>query len=60
MMDDSALALLERIGESHRRMAALAEVLDWDGLVDEWRNIHPEVARLRGMALDRLNGRERA
>lgn len=58
-MDDSALALLERIGESHRRMVALTDALDWDGLVGEWRSIHPEIARLQKMALDRLSARER-
>lgn len=58
-MDESALALLERIGESHRRMVALADALDWDGLVGEWRSTQPEIARLQKMALDRLSGRER-
>jgi hypothetical protein len=56
---DAALALLERIGESHRRMAALAEALDWDGLVAEWRGIHPRIAELKELPLDRLDGPER-
>jgi hypothetical protein len=56
---DAALALLERIGESHRRMAALAEALDWEGLVAEWRGIHPSIAELRELPLDRLDDRER-
>jgi hypothetical protein len=56
---DDALALLERIGASHRRMAALAEALDWDGLVAEWRDIHPSIAELGEFPLDRLDDRER-
>jgi sugar phosphate isomerase/epimerase len=58
-MDDT-LALLERIGASHRRMTALAEALDWDALVTEWHGIHPEVVALRELPLDRLGDRERA
>jgi hypothetical protein len=57
---DAALVLIERIGESHRRMVALADALDWDGLVAEWRDIHPRVAELRELPLDRLDGGERA
>jgi hypothetical protein len=57
---DAALVLLERIGESHRRMAALAEALDWEGLVAEWRDVHPDIAELRELPLDRLNDPERA
>jgi hypothetical protein len=57
---DAALALLERVGASHRRMAALAEALDWDGLVAEWRDIQPRIIELEGLPLDRLSERERA
>lgn len=57
---DAVLSLLERIGESHRRMAALAEALDWDGLVDEWRDIQPSITELSELPLDRLGDRERA
>jgi hypothetical protein len=57
---DAALALLERIGESHRRMVAMAEALDWDGLVAEWNDISPCIAELRKLPLDRLDDRERA
>jgi hypothetical protein len=56
----ASLALLERIGESHRRMAALAEALDWEGLVAEWHDIHPNITELRELPLDRLDERERA
>jgi hypothetical protein len=56
---NAALSLLDRIGESHRRMAALADALDWDGIVAEWQGIHPQIVELRRMALDRLTDRER-
>jgi hypothetical protein len=55
----AALTLLGHIGESHRRMAALAEALDWDGVVGEWQRIYPEIVELRQIPLDRLAGRER-
>jgi hypothetical protein len=56
----AALTLIERIGESHGRMAALADALDWDGLVAEWRDISPHIVELRALPLDRLDDRERA
>jgi hypothetical protein len=56
---DAALALLEHIGESHRRMAALADALDWDGLSAEWRGIQPHIVELSELPLDRLDDRER-
>jgi hypothetical protein len=59
-MNDGVLSLLERIAASHRRMAALAEALDWDGLVAEWRDIHPRIIELEGLPLDHLSERERA
>ena len=55
-----ALPLLERIGESHRRMTALAEALDWDALLEEWQNIHPKITELQQIPLDRLSADERA
>jgi hypothetical protein len=57
---DAALSLIERIGESHRRMVALADALDWDGLVTEWRGILPRFIELRKLPLERLSVRERA
>ncbi|GHU07180.1 hypothetical protein FACS1894158_15110 [Betaproteobacteria bacterium] len=56
----AALILLEYIGESHQRMTALADVLDWDGLDAEWRRIHPKILELQQIPLDQLTGRERA
>ncbi|MDR3220881.1 MAG: flagellar protein FliT [Candidatus Accumulibacter sp.] len=56
----AALTLLGHIGKSHRRMAALAEGLDWEGVAGEWRSIYPEIAELRQIPLDRLTGAERA
>jgi hypothetical protein len=57
---NAVLPLLDRIGESHRRMVALAEALDWDGIVAEWRSIHPEIVELQRIPLDRLTAGERA
>jgi hypothetical protein len=56
---NTALALLDRIGEGHRRMAALADVLDWDSVAGEWQGIYPNIVELRRIALDRLTDRER-
>jgi hypothetical protein len=55
----AALSLLDHIGESHQRMAALADVLDWDGLDAEWRSIHPKIVELQRIPLDQLTGKER-
>jgi hypothetical protein len=57
---NAALTLLERIGESHRRMAEMAEALDWDGLVEEWRSIQPAIVESQRIPLDRLTDEERA
>jgi hypothetical protein len=57
---DAALALLERIGESHRRMADLADALDWDGLASEWHGVQPHIVELSELPLDRLDDRERS
>jgi hypothetical protein len=57
---DAVPALLERIGEAHRRMAAMAEALDWDGIIGEWQGISPQIAELRQIPLDRLTGETRA
>ena len=56
---DAALPLLDRIGESHQRMTALADALDWDGLAAEWWSIHPKIVELQQIPLDRLTGQER-
>jgi hypothetical protein len=56
----AALFLLDHIGESHQRMSALADVLDWDGLDAEWRRIHPRIVELQQIPLDQLTGKERA
>jgi hypothetical protein len=57
---NAALALLDRIGEGHRRMVGLADALDWDGVVGEWQGIYPHIVELRRITLDRLTDRERA
>jgi hypothetical protein len=57
---DAVPALLERLGEAHRRMAIMAEALDWDGLVGEWQGLAPQIAELRRISLDRLTGETRA
>ncbi|MDR0440383.1 MAG: hypothetical protein LBI59_05280 [Candidatus Accumulibacter sp.] len=57
---NAVLTLLDHIGEGYRRMVALANTLDWDGLAEEWQRIHPEIVELRRMTLlDHLNGQER-
>ena len=56
---DAALALLDRIGEAYRRMDAMAEALDWDGIIGEWQGIHPLIAELRQIPLNRLTGKPR-
>jgi hypothetical protein len=58
-MNTATLDLLDRIGESHRRMADLADELDWDSVVKEWQSIYPEIVELKRLSLDRLKGRER-
>jgi hypothetical protein len=59
-MDAAAvLSLLDHISESHQRMIALADVLDWDGLDGEWRRIHPKIVELQRIPLDQLTGKER-
>jgi hypothetical protein len=55
-----ATPLLDRIGEGYRKMAVLAEALDWDDLIAEWQGIHPEIVKLQKIPLDRLTGKERA
>ncbi|MDR0577052.1 MAG: hypothetical protein LBI87_05855 [Candidatus Accumulibacter sp.] len=57
MNDD--LALLGRIGEAHRRMAEMADALDWDGIVEEWESVYPAITELRQVSLDRMTGGER-
>ncbi|MDR1708696.1 MAG: hypothetical protein LBS70_03160 [Candidatus Accumulibacter sp.] len=57
---EDALALLDRIGESHRRMAAMADKLDWDNLAAEWQAIQPALAELRDLAIERRPPAERA
>ncbi|MDR0379912.1 MAG: hypothetical protein LBI62_08240 [Candidatus Accumulibacter sp.] len=58
---NAVLTLLDHIGESYRRMVALADALDWDGMAEEWWRIHPEVVQLQRMTLlDHLDGQERA
>jgi hypothetical protein len=57
---DAALALLDRIGEAYRRMDAMAEALDWDGIIGEWQGAHPLLAELERIPLDRLTGGARA
>ncbi|MDR3298939.1 MAG: hypothetical protein LBU43_02785 [Candidatus Accumulibacter sp.] len=56
---NAALSLLDRIGEGHRRMASLADVLDWDGVADEWHGIYPNIVKLREITLDHLTDQER-
>lgn len=55
-----ALTLLEDIGKSHERMVELADQLDWNGVVDEWKSAYPKIVELKTMSLGQLSGRERA
>lgn len=55
----AALTLLDDIGKSHQRMAALADQLDWNGVIAEWTNAYPKIVELKQLPLDRLSGRER-
>ena len=57
---NDATSLLDRIGEGYRKMAALADALDWDTLTAEWQGIHPDIVKLQHTPLDRLTGKERA
>lgn len=55
-----ALTLLEDIGKSHERMVELADQLDWNGVVNEWKSTYPKIVELKTMSLGQLSGRERA
>jgi hypothetical protein len=57
---EAALALLDRVAEAHRRMDAMAEALDWDGIIGEWQDVYPRIAELRQLPLDRLTNESRA
>lgn len=57
---NATLTLLEDISKSHQRMVQLADQLDWDGVVKEWREVYPRIAELKRIPLGRLSGPERA
>ena len=54
-----ATRLLSQINEGYRKMAAFAEALDWDRLVNEWQNTHPDLTRLRQIPFEHLPAQER-
>ena len=57
---EAVLALLDQISEAYRRMDAMAEASDWDGLVIEWQNLYPKILELRQIPLSSLMGETRA
>ncbi|MDR2452405.1 MAG: hypothetical protein LBE85_11715 [Candidatus Accumulibacter sp.] len=57
---EAALVLLDRVAEAHHRMDAMAEALDWDGIIGEWQEVYPRIVELRQLPLDRLGEVPRA